>query len=170
MPSASGIDIARKIRKQDFNSVINFITSHNEVGTLLLRERLMFLSFVCKFDDFDKKLTLAVEESLKLVDEKLALRFEENGTLYTIPLADILYIYSENKKTIIVTNYTHFKIKKSLKEIEKIVNNKVRRANRSCIVNTANINKIDKKTNTIYFTKAETKLFSNQYKKDFSND
>ena len=37
-PSYSGIDIARMIRKNDLSSIIIFLTSHNEFGSILLKE------------------------------------------------------------------------------------------------------------------------------------
>ena len=45
-PSASGIDIARKIRNKDLESVIIFLTAHDELGTVILKNDLMFLSFI----------------------------------------------------------------------------------------------------------------------------
>ena len=44
-PSASGIDIARKIRKHDIESMIIFITGHEELGDVVLKNNTMFLSF-----------------------------------------------------------------------------------------------------------------------------
>ena len=53
---ASGIDIARRIRKFDVDSIIIFVTVYNEAGMVLLQDDLMFLTFISKFDDFENKL------------------------------------------------------------------------------------------------------------------
>ena len=41
-PTRSGIDIARKIRFNDVNSVIIFLTGHEELGLTILKNELMF--------------------------------------------------------------------------------------------------------------------------------
>ena len=48
-PSGSGIDIARKIRSKDVDSVIIFLTVHEELGSTILKNDLMFLSFIRYF-------------------------------------------------------------------------------------------------------------------------
>ena len=55
-PSSSGIDKAREIRKIDIDSVITFLTSHEELGNVILKNDLMYLSFINKFDNFKNKL------------------------------------------------------------------------------------------------------------------
>ena len=52
-PSASGIDIARKIRDKDVDSIIIFLTLHEELGNVILKDDLMFLSFINKFDNLN---------------------------------------------------------------------------------------------------------------------
>ncbi len=166
-PSSSGIDIARQIRKNDVDSVINFITSHNEIGNLLLKERIMFLSFICKFDDMKKRLIQTINDSLKMTNLKQAIRFEEGGVVYTIPLTDILYVTTDtvSRKTIIVTNYTQFKVNKSLKEIMIGLDARFIQTHRACIVNMDKVIKIDKRKNIIFFEKVKINLLSNKYKK-----
>ncbi|MBS7021287.1 MAG: response regulator, partial [Firmicutes bacterium] len=46
----SGIDIARMIRKDDLNSAIIFLTSHNELAECVVTNVIMPLGFVCKFN------------------------------------------------------------------------------------------------------------------------
>ena len=47
-PSRSGIDIAREIRKNDVDSIIIFLTAHEELSTTASKNELMFLNFGCK--------------------------------------------------------------------------------------------------------------------------
>ena len=58
--SASGIDIARMIRKNDLDSIIIFITAHEELASNIVRDQLMVLTFICKFDDLEKRVKDAV--------------------------------------------------------------------------------------------------------------
>ena len=54
-PSESGINMARKIREKDIDSIIIFLTSHYELGPALLDEELMFLTFVSKYAFLPRK-------------------------------------------------------------------------------------------------------------------
>lgn len=168
-PSESGIDIARQIRKDDINSVIIFLTSHNEVGSILLKDQLMFLTFICKFDDAEKRLTKAIEKALELVGKKSAIRFEDHGSLYTIPIKDITHIYTDTieRKIIINTDYAQFKVSKTLTEMEKNLPKQFKYSHRACIVNIERIRVIDKKNNKIIFdNNKETEYLSKNYKKE----
>ena len=109
-PSESGIDMARLIRKDDVNSVIIFLTSHNEVGSLLLKEALMFLTFICKYDNAEERLSKSIKKALELVGKQSAIRFEDHGILYTLPVKDITHIYTDTieRKIIINTDYAQF--------------------------------------------------------------
>ena len=43
-PSGSGIDIARKIRNKDVDSIIIFLTVHEELGNVILKNDLILFS------------------------------------------------------------------------------------------------------------------------------
>ena len=116
--SASGIDIARKIRTNDIESVIIFITAHEELGGVIIKESLMVLTFICKFDNFDSKLRDAIKKSLAVVGVRSVIRFNDGNSLYTIPTRDILYITRDSveRKCIIKTDYASYKVSKTLTE------------------------------------------------------
>ena len=59
-PSRSGIDVARNIRVDDVNSVIIFLTVHEELGLTILKNELMFLSFINKYDDHKKRMEKSI--------------------------------------------------------------------------------------------------------------
>ena len=40
-PSKSGIDVAREIRKKDIDSVLIFLTAHEELGNIVLKNDLL---------------------------------------------------------------------------------------------------------------------------------
>ena len=65
-PSASGIDIARKIRDKDVDSIIIFLTLHEELGNVILKDDLMFLSFINKFDNLKIRLKFSLFFKLSL--------------------------------------------------------------------------------------------------------
>ena len=169
VPSKSGIDVARMIRKNDVDSVIIFLTSHNEVGSILLKEEIMFLTFICKFDDADKRLESSINKSLELVGKKMAIRFEDQGAIYTLPVKDIIYVMTDTieRKIIIKTDYVQFKVSKSLVEMENLLPSQFKHSHRACIVNVDRIRMIDKRNNKIIFDNDEAiDLLSKNFRKE----
>lgn len=168
-PSESGINIARKIREHDIDSIIIFLTSHYELGSVLLEDEIMFLTFISKFNNMNERLESAIDKALHMLGKKQAIRFEDHGVLYTIPINDILYIThdSVSRKSIIKTDYTEFSISKSLSELVLMVDSRFIRTHRSCIANKNRIISIDKKKSTISFDNGSTiDLLSNNYKEE----
>lgn len=169
VPSQSGIDVARMIREDDVDSVIIFLTSHNEVGPILLKEEIMFLAFICKFDNSEKRLESSIMKALDLVGKKMAIRFEDQGAIYTLPVKDIIYIYTDTieRKIIIKTDYAQFKVSKTLVEMEEKLPSQFKHSHRACIVNCDRIRMIDKRNNKIIFDNDEKiDLLSKAYRKE----
>lgn len=167
-PSKSGIDIAREIRKKDIDSVIIFLTAHEELGNVILKNDLLFLSFINKFDDLENRLSSSLEKALELLGKKNIIRFQDRGILYTINTNDILYLTKESfeRKTIIKTDYTEFKVNKPLSDIILLLDNRFIQTHRACYVNSNRVSKIDKIRRTITFDNNETiDLLSEKYRK-----
>lgn len=167
--SKSGIDVARDIRKKDIDSVIIFLTAHEELGHVILKKDLMFLSFINKFDDFDNRLYKALEKSLQLLNIKNIIRFYDGNTLYTININDILYITKESfeRKTIIKTDYAEFKVRKSLNEIVSMLDDRFIQTHRACYINFDRKVTIDKIKKIITFDNNEMiDLLSDKYRKE----
>lgn len=168
-PSKSGIDVARDIRKKDIDSVIIFLTAHEELGHVILKKDLMFLSFINKFDNFDNRLYRALEKSLHLLNNKNTIRFLDGNTLYTININDILYLTKESfeRKTIIKTDYTEFKVRKSLNEIIGLLDDRFIQTHRACYINLDRKVSIDKSKKVITFDNGITiDLLSDKYRKE----
>lgn len=168
-PSRSGIDVAREIRKKDLDSVIIFLTAHDELGNIILKNDLLFLSFINKFDNCERRLCTCLEKAMKLLNKKQILRFMDGNTIYTIKADDILYITKESfeRKTVIKTDYTEFKVNVSLAEIRELLDTRFIQTHRSCIINKNRTSKIDKQNKKITFDTSETvDLVSDKYKKE----
>lgn len=166
-PSRSGIDVARKIRENDVDSVIIFITGHEELGLTLLKNEIMFLSFINKFDDYENRLITAIKKGIKMLNRKNILRFEEHSNIYTISMDDILYITRDSveRKCIIKTNYAEIKTYKPLASILKLLDDRFIQTHRACIVNKDKVVKIDKMRKEILFDNGTTiNLLSKNYK------
>ncbi len=152
-PSASGIDVAREIRENDIDSIIIFLTSHNELGSELLHDEIMFLTFITKFNNMEKRLESALSKAIKMSGVRQAIRYENKGIIYTIPINDILYITTDqiDRKTLIVTAYNEFRIAKTLQEVSTMLNGNFVQTHRACFVNMNRVRNINKRKNTITF-------------------
>ena len=169
-PSRSGIDVAREIRRKDVDSVIIFLTAHEELGNVVLKNDLMFLSFINKFDDFEMRLNNSLEKALNLLNKKNTIRFIDRNIVYTINVNDILYITKDSyeRKTIIKTDYTEFKVNKTLLEIRKMLDDRFIQTHRACYINSDRQVRIDKSQKIITFDNGETiDLLSDKYRKEF---
>ena len=167
--SASGIDMARIIRKNDLDSIIIFITAHEELASNIVRDQLMVLTFICKFDDFENRVKEAIMNSLAYMGKKNAIRFVDSNAVYIIPIRDILYVTHDSveRKCIIKTDTMTYKIGKSLTEIKEMSMGTLMQSHRACLVNEDRIIKVDKKNKVIIFDNGDTvDLVSDNYKKE----
>ena len=133
----SGIDVARIIRNKDVDSVLIFLTGHEELSQIVIKNEFLFLSFINKFDNCEHRLQLAIEKALHVLKTRKSIRFKDCGTIYTIKLDDILYITKDSveRKSIIKTDYSEFSLNKTLAEIEDMLNDSFVKTHRACIVN-----------------------------------
>ena len=168
-PSASGIDIARKIRMNDVDSVIIFLTGHEELGNIILKNDLMFLSFINKFDDFENRLNNSLNKALELLKNRKVIRINDRNTLYTINLDDILYITKDSyeRRTVIKTDYAEIKINMTMQEVIDMLDDRFIQTHRACYINDERKVKVDKTEKIITFDNGETiDLLSDKYKKE----
>lgn len=171
-PSASGIDIARNIRKKDVDSVIIFLTAHEELGNVILKNDLMFLSFINKFDNLKVRLNHSLKKALELLNHKKIIKFSDRNVVYTINVNDILYLTKDSfeRKTVIKTDYTEFKVNISLSELVCMLDDRFIQTHRACFINNDRKVKIDKASKIITFDNGETiDLLSEKYKKEVCN-
>ena len=167
-PTRSGIDVAREIRMSDVESVIVFLTAHDELGNVVLKNDLMFLSFINKFDNFDSRLSNCLKKSLQIYKHNKSIKIIEKNTTYIINLDDILYITKDSfeRKTIIVTTYTEIKTNKSLNSLIKLLDDRFIQTHRACYINNDRVAVIDKTNKLIKFNNGdETDLLSDRFKK-----
>ena len=150
--SISGIDIARKIRKCDWDSIIIIVTSHSELSYQVMKAQIMLLDFISKFDNFEGNLKITINKALELIDKKKIIKVENKGVSYIIYIKDILYIERDtvDRKCFIHTNYGIVPISKNLNELKDELGDNFYMSHRSCLVNLNNITKIDWKHNNIY--------------------
>ncbi len=168
-PTKSGIDIARLIRNKDVDSVLIFLTGHQELGHVVMKNDFLFLSYINKFDDCEKRLTKSLDKALQMFKIKSVIRFKDNGVVYTIPQDDILYITRDSveRKCIIVTDYSEFHVGKNLAELEAEVNDNFVKTHRACLMNTKRILSFSKSQKEVVFDNGMTSdLISTRFDKE----
>lgn len=168
-PSKSGIDIAREIRRKDVDSVIIFLTAHEELGNIVLKNDLMFLSFINKFDDFENRLNSSLKKALELLHKKNVIKVVDRSITYTINTNDILYITKDSfeRKTIIRTDYEEFRVSKPLVEIINMLDDRFVQTHRACYINSDRKVSVDKSNKIITFDNGQTiDLLSDKYRKE----
>lgn len=171
-PTRSGIDVARKIRSKDKNSVIIFLTAHDELGLIVLKSCLNFLTFISKFDEYETKLTQALDEALNLVSVRKSIVFLEHGIKYNILMNSILYVTRDTieRKTIIKTDSNEYRIYMPLEKINILAKKHFKKTHKSCLVNMDRVEKIDGNRNLITFDNGMViDLLSKKYKKEVIN-
>jgi DNA-binding LytR/AlgR family response regulator len=156
------------IRKKDYESIIIFVTSHEHLGQLILKRNIMCLTFINKFDDLSKELEDALKEALNFLNVDKILRIEDTGVSYVIRVNSILYVTTDSadRKTIIKTDSTEYRVKMTLSEVKKRLGSRFVQSYRSCFVNESRIEKVDCRKKTITFDNGLViDLLSDTYRK-----
>lgn len=169
----SGIDIARKIRKVDWNSVIIFVTEHTEMWHDVIKAKVMPLDYISKFDECDKNIEKAIKKAIGKVNDKKVITFNANHITHKIYTDDIIYISKLplERKCLIKTTYDDIIVSRKLCELELLLEPKFYMVHRSCIVNTAKIASVNWGKSTIKFINSETiDMLANDKKKGLKDN
>ena len=162
------LDIAFKIRENDFRSIIILISSHNFVDNELLNERLMILDYVRNSKIFLDRLKQDICLSMKIMLKGNIFTFMYNHVLYRIPYEDINYIEKELqiKRCIIHTIEKDYYIVNSINNINDNLVGMFIKTSQSCIINFMNVRNVDCANNLVYFKNGDTtSLITNKMKK-----
>ena len=168
--SSNGIDLARKIRQNDWESQIIFITNYEINTAMIVRSRLFPLDLIYKFeDDFEQRLSKDINHIIKMKSKDHFIAIKQMNSIITIPIKDILYITrdSVSRKCQIVTPNKNYFTNDNLNDIFKNLNNNFVKSHRACIINIDKVQSIDLKNHSITFDNNTTiNLISRNYKKD----
>lgn len=168
LPKISGIEIASNIRKHDWNSIILFLTSHNECKNDVFSERLMVLDYISKLGLYNKRLEQDIDTALDTFNKKKLLIFKFCNITYRIPYNEILYIESTfGKKCIIITESgKKIQLLSSLKKLLAQLGPNFFLSHKSCIINIDKVANIDFTRNIVTFTNGVSEvLISNRNRK-----
>lgn len=165
----SGIDVARKIRMDDWNSIIILVTSHVDMGYDALKAQIMLLDFISKYNDCNISLERTIKKATLKINNKKVLIFECNDITYKVYTDDIVYIVKDtiDRKCVIKTIYNEVIVNENISTLFDMLDGRFFMTHRSCIINTEKIDKIDWKNNIIYFKNGfKTDYLSRDKKKE----
>ena len=165
-PSMSGIDVARRIRKNDYSSVIIFLSGHDDLSRIIAKKNLMALNFINKFDNLKTNLNNSLALALSVVGKKRRVRLHSNGIIYNLEIDKILYITRDTigRKSVLICDNATYELNISLKNIIKELNSEFIQTHRACFVNKSRIKYIDHKNMCITFdNEYNTTLVSKKY-------
>ncbi len=133
----NGIEIADKIREDDWDSEIIFVTCHDKMFETVHRKVLEVFDFIEKFDDMEKRLERDIQKIFSRKFDKKTLKLSGKFVELEIYMKNILYITrdKEERKTIIHTEDVEFKVSYSLAELLEILDSRFVQTHRSCIAN-----------------------------------
>ena len=165
----SGLEIASEIRENDLESIIIFVTCHNECRNDIFYSRLLAIDYIPKDKLWASRFEETVEYVIKALNKQQVLMFEYNHNSYRIPFDDILYVekIQDNSKCIIYTeDGQEYEIVSSITSLIKRLGEGFFQSHKSCIVNLKKIAKVDYNDNIITFKNGTSAyLLSNRRKK-----
>ena len=133
----TGINIALKIREDDWDSEIIFLTNHDSYHDKVYDSIFKVFTFIEKFDHMEERLSAAISIIFNKNDDTKMFHFKNNQIELRIYLKDILYIYrdKEERKLVIKTTNNSFMVNKTINEMLNSLDSRFRQVHRSCIVN-----------------------------------
>ena len=157
LEDSSGIDIARKIRKNDWSSLIIFSTAHFELFPQVFSDKLMIFDYITKFDDYENNLSNSLKKCLDIITHNNTINFKSESEYHNVKLNTILYLTYDkySRKTIIKTLNNKYYVNNTLSSFENSLNQSFKRINRSYIVNMLNVKNINYKEKMIEFYNGE---------------
>jgi len=165
----NGIDLAEKIRNQDVEAKIVFITTHDEMIPLTMRRRIEALGFVSKdqsLDSYREEIIELILLAKKRIDESRinkneAFIFSIGSQRFTIPMQEIFFLES-SKLPHRITMYTRngkYEFYGQLTELEKKYPIFFR-INRSCLANLNAAREINFKNREVQFETGLSRIFA----------
>lgn len=167
-----GMEIARKIRDNDPNAIIVFVTTHSEFMPVTYKYRVSALDFIDKGLK-DSDFQASVSDVLVHVFKNISHTVSENSFVYKtenshiqVPFSDILYFETSQTihKVLLKTKTGQLEFYGKVSEIAKS-DDRLYQTHRAYVVNPANITKIDRTNHIVYFENDESCFVSRMKQK-----
>lgn len=165
----SGVQIAKLIRENDWESEIIFMTNHDKMFETVYRNVYKVFDFIEKFHNFENRLEKDIKEILKMnFDNKMFIYHGRNIDLHLF-YKEILYVYrdTEDRKIIIVTTKNKFTLNSTIQDTLERLDNRFKLVHRACIVNLDRVQKFNWKEKYFVLDNGiKVDLLSKKYRKE----
>ena len=158
LPVISGLEIASEIRENDLESIIIFITAHNEFKNDIFYSRLLATDFISKDSLWSDRFEDSMNYVVSILEKRQMLVFDYNHNTYRNPYSSINYIekVQDNQKCVIYTeNGETFDIKETVTALADKLGPNFFKSHKSCVINLDKVKIIDYTNNKIVFQNNE---------------
>lgn len=170
----NGIELADKIRSRDLQSFIIFITSHSELAYLTFKYKVEAFDYIVKdtrgtlFKELNEALIKIQRKSSNVEENKKSFVIRGGRSITKIEFNDILFFETTTVKNKLKVNCINRckEFYSKLKEVEECLDERFVKCHKSFIVNTDNIELVNKKEKLIYMKNGQTCYLSKTYTKD----
>lgn len=173
LPNTTAIDVARRIRKNDWVSPIIVYTVNGGMALETFKQRLQILDFVNKQYEAEKNLHELFEICLKQLHIGNNFKYKIGKVDYTLDFDKILYVYKDTveRKSVIVTDKNEFKISLNLVKVKELLSDDFIFTHKACIVNSKRVEAfIWSEGKVIFDNGMEAPFLSKSRKKELSNN
>lgn len=168
----SGIEIANKIREDDWDSEIIFATNHDKMFETVFRSIPDVFDFIEKFYHMDKRLEFDLERIIKKNFDFKTLKYKSRNYHIKIYYRSIEYIYRDttSRKLVVVTRNNKYYLPMGINEIMSHLDKRFVMTHRACIVNTEFVSQVDWVKNIIILENGQViDYLSKTYKNNLEN-
>ena len=165
--SISGIEIAEKIREEDWDSEIVFVTSHDRMFDEVHRNVLEVFDFIERFINMEGRLEKDILRIIKKKYDSGILKIKGSNVEVELHVKNILYIEKEERKSVIHACGNRYKTNLTLERLQERLDQRFIRTHKGCIANKEHI--IEKNYGAGYFlldTGEKVNLLSKKYRKE----
>lgn len=158
LPNGTAVDIARRVRENDWVSPIVIFTINTSMALSTFKERLQILDYVIKDENLQKNLLELFDICLEQLNYKETFKINVSKMSYIFEYDRILYIYKCNneRKIEVVTDQGNFKFSMTLEEIMSYLTKNFIYTHKACIVNKKRVKIFDWKNNCFILDTGES--------------
>lgn len=158
-----GLDVASRIRQQDSQALIVFVTTHSEFMPLTFRYQISALDYIDKSldqEDFEARVEAAVLYAQKQDRQTVAdtsFNFKSKYHRFQIPFEDVYFLETSSisHHVVLYTKMERIEFSASMGEVLK-QESRLQQCHRSFAINPKNVVKIDRTKRIAYFPNGMT--------------
>lgn len=169
----SGINIANRIREDDWESEIIFLTNHDNMFEQVYRSIYKVFDFIEKYHNFDERLSKDLTKIVSKTYDNKMFKFSNKKVTIQLYYKDMTYITRDTSERKIIINTTNnkFLIPLSIKECLAKLDHRFCLVHRACILNKNRVSKYNWHDKFfILDTGEQVYLLSQKYKKEVLNN